>query len=198
MLFRSLEEKVPTQYESGNGRANWQYLPQTKEFLWFSERDNWGHLYLYDSETGKLKNQITKGDWNVTQILKVDEKNRVLFFYGVGHEKGRDPYFIHFYRINFDGSGLVLLTPDDGNHDVTLSASGKYFVDTYSKPDVPPVAVVRDDMGKLVSPLERADITKLTAAGWKPPVPITVKARDGATDIYGLMFKPTNFDAKKK
>jgi dipeptidyl-peptidase-4 len=193
-----LEEKVTTQYESGNGRANWQYLPETKEFLWFSERDNWGHLYLYDSETGKVKNQITKGDWNVTQIVRLDEKNRVIFFYGVGREKGRDPYFIHFYRINFDGSGLALLTPDDGNHDVTLSASGKYFVDSYSKPDVPPTAVVRDDMGKLVSPLERADIGKLTAAGWKAPVPITVKARDGVTDIYGLMFKPTNFDAKKK
>ncbi len=193
-----LEEKVSTQYESGNGKANWQYLPETKELIWFSERDNWGHLYLYDSETGKLKNQITKGEWNVTQIVKLDEKNRVIYFYGVGREKGRDPYFIHFYRINFDGSGLTLLTPDDGNHDVTLSASGKYFVDTYSKPDVPPTAVVRDDMGKLVSPLERGDISKLTAAGWKPPVPITVKARDGVTDIYGLLFRPTNFDAKKK
>ena len=165
-----LEEKVPTFYESGNGRVNWRFLPDSKEFLWFSERDNWGHLYLYDSETGKLKNQITKGDWNVTQLLRVDEKSRVLYFLGVGREKGRDPYFIHFYKINFDGTGLTLLTPEDGNHDVVLSTSGKYFVDTYSKPDVPAVAVVRDDAGKLISPLERADITKLTATGWKPPV----------------------------
>ena len=98
-----LEEKVPTFFESGNGRVNWRYLPESKEFLWFSERDNWGHLYLYDSETGKLKNQITKGEWNVTQLLRVDEKNRQLYFLGVGREKGRDPYFIHFYRIGFDG-----------------------------------------------------------------------------------------------
>ena len=146
-----LEEKVPTFFESGNGRVNWRFLPESKEFLWFSERDNWGHLYLYDSETGKLKNQITKGEWNVTQLLRVDEKNRQLYFLGVGREKGRDPYFIHFYRIGFDGGNLTLLTPEDGNHEVTLSPSGKYFVDSYSKPDVPAVAVLRDDTGKLLT-----------------------------------------------
>ena len=193
-----LEEKVPTFFESGNGRVNWHYLPETKEFIWFSERDNWGHLYLYDSETGKLKNQITKGDWNVTQLLRVDEKNRQLYFLGVGREKGRDPYFIHFYRVGFDGANLTLLTPEDGNHEVTLSASGKYFVDSYSQPAVPAVAVLRDASGKLLTTLERADIAKLTAAGWKPPTAFTVKARDGVTDLYGLMFKPTNFDAAKK
>jgi dipeptidyl-peptidase 4 len=193
-----LEEKVPTFFESGNGRVNWRFLPESKEFLWFSERDNWGHLYLYDSETGNLKNQVTKGEWNVTQLLRVDEKNRQLYFLGVGREKGRDPYFIHFYRIGFDGSNLTLLTPEDGNHEVTLSVSGKYFVDSYSKPDVPAVAVLRDDTGKLLTPLERADIAKLSAAGWKPPTTFTVKARDGVTDLYGLMFKPTNFDPAKK
>jgi len=193
-----IKEEVPTFFESGNGRVNWNYLAATKELIWFSERDNWGHLYLYDTETRKLKNQITKGDWNVTQLLRVDEKNRVLYFLGVGREKGRDPYFIHFYRINFDGTGLTLLTPEDGNHDVTLSASGKYFTDSYSKPDVPPVAVVRDETGKLIANLEKADISKLLATGWKPPQPITVKARDGQTDIYGLLFKPTNLDPNKK
>ena len=193
-----LEEKVPTFFESGNGRVNWRYLPESKEFIWFSERDNWGHLYLYDSETGKLKNQITRGDWNVTQLLRVDEKNRQLYFLGVGREKGRDPYFTHLYRAGFDGSNLTLLTPEDGNHEVTLSVSGKYFVDSYSQPDVPAVAVLRDDAGKLVATLERSEITKLTAAGWKPPTSFTVKARDGVTDLYGLMFKPTNFDAAKK
>ena len=131
-----LEEKVPTFFESGNGRVNWRFLPESKEFLWFSERDNWGHLYLYDSETGKLKNQITKGDWNVTQLLRVDEKNRLLYFLGVGREKG-DPYFVHFYRIAFDGSGLTLLTPEDANHEVTLAPSGKYFTDSYSTPTTP-------------------------------------------------------------
>jgi hypothetical protein len=192
-----LEEKVPTFFESGNGRINWRFLPESKEFLWFSERDNWGHLYLYDSETGKIKNQITKGDWNVTQLLRVDEKNRMLYFLGVGREKG-DPYFVHFYRIAFDGSGLTLLTPEDANHEITLAPSGKYFTDSYSTPTVPAVAVLRDDTGKLLTTLERADITKLTAAGWKAPEPFTVKARDGSTDLYGLMFKPTSFDPAKK
>jgi dipeptidyl aminopeptidase/acylaminoacyl peptidase len=193
-----LEEKVPTFFESGNGRVNWHYLPASREVVWFSERDNWGHLYLYDSETGKLKNQITKGDWNVTQLLRVDEKNRRLYFLGVGREQGRDPYFIHFYRIGFDGANLTLLTPEDANHEVTLSPSGRYFTDSFSKPDVPAVAVLRDDAGKLLTPLERADISQLTAAGWKPPTPFTVKARDGVTDLYGLMFKPTTFDAARK
>ena len=193
-----LEEKVATFFESGNGRVNWHNLPESREVLWFSERDNWGHLYLYDSQTGKLKNQVTKGEWNVTQVLRVDEKNRQIYFLGVGREKRRDPYFIHFYRIGFDGKNLMLLTPDDANHEVYLSTSGKYFVDSFSKPDTPPIAVLRSDTGDLLAPLERADIARLTAAGWKPPEPFTVKARDGVTALYGLMFKPTNFDAAKK
>jgi dipeptidyl-peptidase 4 len=191
-------EKVAKFYESGNGAVNWKYLPKSNEFIWFSEKDNWGHLYLYDLATGNLKNQITKGDWNVTRIVRMDEKSRTLYVLGVGREKGRDPYFIHFYGVGFDGSGLTLLTPDDGNHDVALSPSGHYFVDTYSKPDVPPAADVRDNTGKLVARLEKADISKLLATGWKPPQPIVMKARDGVTDIYGLMFKPYNLDPAKK
>ena len=193
-----MKEEVPTFYESGNGEINWRYLPTTNEVVWFSERDNWGHLYLFDLATGRLKNQITTGDWNVTRIVRVDEKNRVIYFDGVGHEKGQDPYFINFYRADFDGKNLKLLTPADGNHDVALSPSGKYFVDTYSKADVPPVAELRDATGKLVVALEKADISRLLATGWKPPVPFTVKARDHQTDLYGLMFKPTNFDPNKK
>jgi dipeptidyl aminopeptidase/acylaminoacyl peptidase len=192
------DEKVAKFFESGNGAVNWKYLPKSNEFIWFSEKENWGHLYLYDLATGKLKNQITKGDWNVTRITRVDEKNRILYVLGVGQEKGRDPYFIHFYRVGFDGSGLTLLTPDDGNHDVALSPSGRYFVDTYSKPDVPPAADVRDNTGKLVAHLEKADISKLLATGWLPPTPIVMKARDGVTDIYGLMFKPGDLDPGKK
>jgi dipeptidyl aminopeptidase/acylaminoacyl peptidase len=192
-----LEESTATFYESGNGRVNWRYLPASKEFIWFSERDNWGQLYLYDAN-GKLKNQITTGEGNVTQLLRVDEKNRVLYFLGVGKEKGRDPYFVHFYRVNFDGTGLKLLTPEDANHEVTLAPSGKYFADSYSKPDFPPVAVMRDDTGKLVAELERTDIRKLLETGWKPPVPFTIKARDGVTDLYGLRFEPTHLDTNKK
>jgi len=193
-----LEEKSETFLESGNGRVNWQYLPGSNEVIWFSERDNWGHLYLHDLQTGREKRAITSGEGNVTQLLRVDEKNRMLYFVGVGFEKGRDPYFRHFYRIGMDGKNLTLLTPADGDHDVTLSPSGRFFVDSYSKPDVPPVAELRDAAGKLIVTIETADISRLTAAGWKPPMPITVKARDGVTNLYGLMYRPTNLDPSKK
>jgi len=193
-----LGETAATQYESGWGRVNWRYLPGSNEVIWFSERENWGHLYLYDLATGKLKNQITSGDWVVTQLLRVDEKNRALYFLGLGREKGENPYFAHLYRIGFDGKNLTLLTPESGNHEVSFSTSGRYFFDSYSKPDVPAVAVVRDDAGKLISILAKTDISRLLAVGWQPPVPITVKARDGVTDLYGLMYKPTNVDPAKR
>ena len=193
-----LEETVRTFFESGNGRVNWRYLAASNEVIWFSERDNWGHLYLYDLEAGRLKHQITHGEWNVTQLLRVDEKNRVLYFLGVGREKGRDPYFVHFYRIGLDGENLRLLTPEDGTHEVSLAPSGRFFVDSYSKPDVAPVMVMRDEQGELRTTIQKADISKLVAAGWKPPIPIAVKARDGVTDLHGLMFRPANFDAAKK
>ncbi len=193
-----LEETVSTFYESGNGRINWRYLPKSNEIIWFSERDNWGQLYLYDLETGKLKNRITSGEGNVTQLLRVDDDSRTVYFLGVGKEKGRDPYFAHLYRASFDGKAQKLLTPEDANHEVTLSPDGKYFTDSYSTPDAPPVAVVRDNTGKLAATLETADISKLLATGWKPPVRFTVKARDGATDLYGLMFEPVHLDPNQK
>lgn len=191
------DETVPTQYESGQGTINWKYLPATKEIIWYSERDNWGHLYLYDAATGKLKNQITKGDFVVTQMLKVDEKKRVIYFLADGKEPG-NPYFMHFYKINFDGSNLKLLTSENGNHQITLSPSENYFIDEYSQPDVPGITVLRDMNGKLISTLEKTDITRLQATGWKPCVPFSVKAHDGKTDIYGLMFLPTHLDSTKK
>jgi dipeptidyl aminopeptidase/acylaminoacyl peptidase len=192
------EETVATHYESGHNMSDWRYLPESNEIIWYSERDNWGHLYLYDAATGKLKNQITSGEWLVTQLLRVDQKNRMLYFLAVGREKGQNPYFEHFYRIGFDGKNLSSLTPEDGNHEITLSSSGRYFVDNYSKPDVPPTAVLRDHSGKQLAALEKADISRLLATGWKPPQPITVKGRDGETDIYGLLFKPANLDPNKK
>jgi dipeptidyl aminopeptidase/acylaminoacyl peptidase len=178
--------------------VNWRYLPGSNEFIWYSERSNWGQLYLYNLETGKLKNPITSGDFVVTELLRLDEKARMLYFLANGMEKGRDPYFAHLYRVGFDGQGLTLLTPEDANHAVTLSPSGHYFVDNHSKPDVPTVTVVRDADGKLLATLEKADISKLQATGWQPPQPFTVKARDNATDLYGLLFKPTNLDPGKK
>ncbi|HPH20122.1 MAG TPA: DPP IV N-terminal domain-containing protein, partial [Haliscomenobacter sp.] len=193
-----LEEKVATQYESGQGSINWHFLAATNEIIWYSERDDWGHLYLYDSNTGKLKNQMTKGDFVVTRLLKTDEKNRILYFLANGREPGRDPYFSHFYRVDFSGQNLKLLTPEDGNHSISLSPDGKYFVDNYSKPNVPPVSVLRNMKGDLLATLEKADISKLTESGWKAPEPITVKSRDGKWDLYGLMFTPSNLDKTKK
>ncbi|MHB8215087.1 MAG: S9 family peptidase [Candidatus Sulfotelmatobacter sp.] len=192
-----LEETVTTQFESGQGRVNWHYLAASNEVLWCSERDGWSHLYLYDLATGKMKNQITSGEWAVTQVLRVDEKNRLIYFLADGREKG-NPYFSHLYRIGFDGKNLAALTPEDGNHEVVLSPTGRFFVDSYSKPDVPWVTNVRDESGKLLSTVAREDISRLLAAGWKPPIPITVKARNGDTDLYGLLFEPANLDRSKK
>ncbi len=191
------EEDVATQYESGQGSINWKYLPASKEIIWYSERDNWGHLYLYDATTGKLKNQITKGNWVVTQILQVDEKKRVISFLADGKEPG-NPYFAHFYKINFDGNNFKLLTPEIGNHTISLSPSKNYFIDDYSQPDVPGITVLRNIDGKLISNLEKTDLSRLTATGWKAPIPLTLKAHDGQTDLYGLMFTPTQFDSTKK
>ncbi|HLA91490.1 MAG TPA: DPP IV N-terminal domain-containing protein [Gemmatimonadaceae bacterium] len=188
------DETVPTHYES---RTGWRALWATNEVIWYSQRDNWGQLYLYDLGTGKLKNQITTGEGPVSQIARVDEKSRTIWFAALGREKGQDPYFPHFYRAGLDGKNAVSLTPDDGVHAMELSPSGRWLVDTYSKPDVPPVVTLRDGDGKLVMPLEKADISKLLAAGWKPPIPIKVKADDGRTDLYGMMFRPTNFDPSR-
>ena len=193
-----LEERVATFFESGNGRVNWKVLFGSNEVIWFSQRDNWGQLYLYDLADGRLKHQITTGEGNVTQVLRVDEEARTTYFQAVGKEAGRDPYFTHFYRIGLDGKGLQLLTPENANHEISLADSGLFFVDSYSTPVVPPVAVVRDADGREVMPLEKADISKLLATGWQAPTPIVVKARDGRTDLYGLLYKPTNLDPSRK
>jgi dipeptidyl aminopeptidase/acylaminoacyl peptidase len=191
------EETVPTQFESGQGAINWRYLPKTNEIIWYSERDNWGHLYLYDAKTGKLKNQITKGDWMITKLLKVDEKKREVYFLADGRE-AINPYFSQLCKASFDGKKITTLTPEEGNHQVTLSPSGNYFVDSYSKPDVPAVSVLRAIDGKLISTLEKQDISRLVATGWKPVMPFSIKAHDGKTDLYGLMFTPTHLDPNKK
>ncbi len=190
-------ETVATQYESGQRAINWHYLPKSKEIIWYSERDNWGHLYLYDATTGQVKQQITKGNWVVTQLLKVDEQARQLYFLADGREPG-NPYFTHLYRIGLDGKHLTLLTPEPGNHQVTFAPSGRYFIDTYSQPDKPGTTVLRAAGGKLISTLEKTDISRLTATGWKAPTPITVKAQDGQTDLYGLLFTPSALNPTHK
>src|SRR6187399_210990 len=191
------EEVVATQYESGWGSINWRYLPKSKEIIWFSERDDWGHLYLYDATTGKVKNQITKGNWGVTRLVRVDEKNRLLYFMANGIQP-ENPYFSQFYKIGFDGKNLKLLTPGAGTHSVSFSPSENYFIDTYSKPDVPSVTVLRDMNGKQITELEKTDVSRLKAAGWKPPTPFSVKSANGKMDVYGIMFTPTNLDPNRK
>ena len=192
-------EHVPTYFESGNGRVNWKYLPGSNEFIWFSERSDWGHLYLYDLASGTLKHAITAGEGNVTQVLRVDPDSRTVWFRGVGMEDGRNPYYQHFYKASLDGGDATLLTPEDANHTVTMSPDGTYFVDSYSTPTVPPVTVLRaSDDGRTIATVASADDSRLRATGWVPPPPITVTARDVRTTLYGMMFTPTDLDPSKK
>ena len=193
-------ETVATQYQSAPAldTVNWRYLPESNEFIWFSQKSNWGHLYLHDLATGKLKHQITNGDWNVTRVDHIDGASRTLWFRGVGREAGSDSYFVRYYKVGMDGGDVNLLTPENANHTITPSDDDKYFVDVYSTISTAPVAVLRDGNGKQVGELARADLSRLKAAGWVAPESFTVKARDGKTDLYGQMFKPSNFDASKK
>ena len=186
-LFDEVEE---TFYES-NG---WAYLSSSNEILWFSQRDDWGHLYLYDTDSGDLKRQVTQGSWNVQQILDIDQEDRTITFVGTGREAG-DPYFEYVYSVDIDGGEVLLLTPDSANHTVTLSPDGDFLLDTYSTPTVAPITELRSrDGGALVMTVEQSDISNLVASGWKPPMPFTVKARDGETNLYGLLFRPIDFD----
>jgi dipeptidyl aminopeptidase/acylaminoacyl peptidase len=194
-----LEERSPTFYESdisstSHGAINWRFLPRSNRIIWFSERSGRAHLYLYDLATGRLLHPLTQGDWDVVEILRVDESAQEVYFTAVGHERGRDPYYVHLYRVGFDGRDLRLLTPENANHDITMAPSGRYFLDRYSTPQTPPVAVIRDATGRVRMTLESADWAPLRATGWEPPQSIIVKARDGTTDLYGLMFKPTHLD----
>lgn len=190
-------ETVPTFYESGDGDGNWRFLPGSDAFIWYSQKSDWGHLYLHDLRSGELKKTITQGDWNVLDIRQIDREEGVIYFTGAGREPG-DPYFQYFYRVNMDGSDLQLLTPDSAHHVIQLAPDGRHFVDTYSTPVDPPVNVVRDLEGEVIMELQKADISELLAFGWVPPVPFSVKARDGETDLYGLLFKPADFDPNKK
>ncbi|HEY3287729.1 MAG TPA: DPP IV N-terminal domain-containing protein [Gemmatimonadaceae bacterium] len=191
-----LKETVSTQFESITG---YRVLWNSNEIIWNSQRDDWSQLYLYDLTTGQLKNAITTGEGPVSEIVSIDEKARTITYLAQGRVAGQDPYLAHAFRTTLDGKGpAVLLTPDVGTHTIRLSPDNKYLVDTYSTADTPPVSALRDAKGKLVMELEKADISKLVAAGWKPPILFSVKAADGKTDIYGQLFRPTNFDSTKK
>ncbi len=170
-------------------------LDDGKEILWASERHGWEHLYLYDGVTGRVKRQITSGPWVLRFVDHVDEANKQIWFRALGMNPGHDPYFTHYYRIHFDGTGLLALTEADGDHTVRYSPDRKYYVDLWSRVDLPPVALLRrSDDGKVLMELERGDAAPLAAAGWRPPEVFVAKGRDGVTDIWGVIHKPTNFD----
>jgi dipeptidyl aminopeptidase/acylaminoacyl peptidase len=190
-------EHVDTYY-GWQAKVDWKVLWQSNEFVWASERSNWAQYYLYDLTTGQLKNEVTHGDGPVFQLPYVDEKARAIYFTATGKEKGVDPYFEQLYRVDLDGKHQTLLTPEPAEHEITAAPDGSSFVDVYSTPQTPKIAVVRDSAGKVLLTLATQDISPLLAAGWKPSLPITVKARDGKTDLYGYLVRPTDFDPNKK
>ena len=169
------------------------------DIIWMSERDGWNHLYLYDAATGRVKNQITRGPWVVRGVDDVDSTKRQITFHASGMDPKLDPYFVQYYRINMDGTGLTRLTTAEGMHAVAFSPDKKYYVDRWSRVDLPPVAELhRTGDGTLVMPLEKADASALYATGWKAPEVFVAKGRDGKTDIWGVIIRPTTFDPKKK
>jgi predicted peptidase len=191
------KEVVDTYYESGVRAENWRVLFDSNEFIWYSEKSDWGHIYLYDLKTKKLKNQITTGNWLVRQIRHIDKKNREIYFTAGGKEEG-NPYHVYLYKVGFDGGKITNLTPDKGTHTISFSPDHSFFVDTYSTTTQAPISVLRNNNGEKIADLETADISDLEAQGWKAPIEFNVKARDNKTDLYGVLFLPTNYDENKK
>lgn len=174
----------------------YEVLKKSDELIMSSERDGWNHLYLFDWKSGDLKNQITKGEFVVRDIKHIDKEKRKIYFTAVGREKGRNPYLAHAYSVNFDGSNLQFLTSENAFHNVNFNEDASYFVDNYSRIDMPTIAVLRKaETGEIVMELEEADDADLLALGYQYPESYTVKARDGETDLWGVIFRPMNYDA---
>lgn len=193
-----IDEQSPT-FIDYSGKKYRYDVADGKEIIWASERDGWNHLYLYDGVTGKVKKQLTKGEWVVRNVVNVNEEKRTITFAASGMNPKQDPYFTHYYRINFDGTGLTPLTSENANHTGVFSSDNQLFVDTYSRVDMPPVTVLCSAAdGSVVMELEKADISEWVNAGWKAPEVFTAKGRDGKTDIWGIIIRPTNFDPNKK
>jgi dipeptidyl aminopeptidase/acylaminoacyl peptidase len=201
-----ISEDTPTFFSyrplSGNATdhgSNWRFdIDDGKEVLWMSERDGWAHLYLYDGVTGRVKNQVTKGEWIVRAVDSVDVAKRQIYFRASGMMADRDPYFLHYYRINFDGTGLVKYTEANGNHTISWSPDRQYYVDMYSRVDLPTVSELRRVSDLRMTPIERGDMSAQLATGWRAPEVFVAKGRDGKTDIWGIVVKPLNYDPKKK
>lgn len=177
---------------------NWRILDGGRQVLWFSERDGWGHLYLVDVASGRVLRRLTEGAWAVLDVLRVDEGAGWLYFTAVGREPGRDPYFTHLYRARLDGSAVELLTPENANHEVVLSPSGRFFVDRVSRRDTVPVAVLRRSDGTRVMTVEEGDVSPLLEAGWVWPRRFVAKARDGVTDVHGYLYVPSGLDPARR
>lgn len=195
---RTIIEETATTFV--NYPRHYRYdFADTSKMIWMSERDNWNHLYMYNVSKGKVISQITKGTWCVREVIKVDEKTNTIYFSASGVNPNEDPYQIHYYRIGMDGKNMTCLTPAEGNHQAVFSYDMKYVVDKYSKVDTPPVTELRSGIdGKLISTIAKADISKLKESGWVAPEIFKAKARDGITDIWGIIQRPTNFDSTKK
>ncbi len=172
-------------------------IDEGKEYIWWSERTGWGQLYRYDAE-GNLKNRVTTGAFVVGDIERIDTTAQTIYFTGYGREKGQNPYYENLYSVKFNGKSFKHLTPEDANHAINASQEGNYFVDNYSRVDLPTISVLRDGTGKIITRLQEANISKMKEQGWQAPESFKVKAADGATDIYGVMWKPFDFDSTKK
>ncbi|HET7219894.1 MAG TPA: DPP IV N-terminal domain-containing protein [Vicinamibacterales bacterium] len=189
-----IEERLNTYIESKPLRlAN-----NGADLIFWSERDGWGHFYLYDAATGALKNRLTEGEFVATSIEGVDDKTRSVYLTAAGREKGEDPYYTHLYRVGFDGTGMKLLNAGDASHSAVVSESNRYFVTNSSRVDTAPESTLYDTMGNLIAKLETPDLSALKEMGFKFPEPFTVKADDGVTDLYGVMYKPFDFDPNRK
>jgi len=196
---RTVAEETPATFVDYTNKIHAHPLDATRELIWMSERDGWNHLYLYDEAAGAVKNQITKGPWVVRRVLHVDEKARQVWFMAGGVVAGQEFYYKHLCRANFDGSGFIVLTCGDGVHEIRFSPDRQFFTDRWSRVDCPPVHELRRSAdGSLVCELERANLDALFAVGWKYPQRFSAKGRDGTTDIEGVIFRPSNFDATKK
>jgi dipeptidyl aminopeptidase/acylaminoacyl peptidase len=194
------EDSVATgYYRSGIDAVSWRYLPTLGRAIWYSERTDWGNLYLYGLKSGRLKHPITTGHGDVTKVVHVDPRTRTVWFLAVGRTPGLNPYYKQLWKASLRGGRATLLTPQPCDHLVTMSPDGKYFVDSCSTPDQPPVTTLRAaGNGRILATVARTDISRLKAIGWQPPQLITVKARDRKTNLYGLLFKPTDFDPHKR
>jgi dipeptidyl aminopeptidase/acylaminoacyl peptidase len=189
-----INETSPTFVEYSGKKYRYD-VKKDKEIIWASERDGWNHLYLYDANTGKVKNQITKGNWTIRKIIKVDEKQRQIYFTASGIDSDQDPYLIHYCKVDFDGKNFTRLTTENGNHSVTFSPDYQHYIDQYSRVDLPPITLLKNtkDQQVLIT-LQQADITELKKTGWITPEVFSAKGRDGKTDIWGVIIRPTSFD----